>query len=148
MAQTEVVMFLWSVIHTDYTRPLASGGAVVLFFFLLLCTIFCTGIIVLVLYFQSYTMTVHVGTELDKNLDQYQIISLMLTSSHKRNFYDFSELKPCNSRQWPTWTFDKDDTFISTVGMATSSRSLIFMMGWSAGMGIASVRNLHTEMKS
>lgn len=29
---------------------------------------------------------------------------------------------------------------ISTVGMVTSSRSLIFMMGWSAGMGIASAK--------
>lgn len=30
-------------------------------------------------------------------------------------------------------------TLISIVGMTTSSRSLICMMGWSAGMGIASI---------
>ncbi len=30
-------------------------------------------------------------------------------------------------------------TLISIVGITTSSRSLICMMGWSAGMGIASI---------
>lgn len=73
----------------------------------------------LVLYFQSYTMTVHVGTELDKNLDQYQIISLMLTYSHKRNFYDFSELKPCNS------SLDSDQR-----GRLTKTTPLSPQLGW------------------